>query len=408
MPVALLLVDALSPVYVAAGALPAVQSHGRAGFAGPLANMYAYRGIEATLFTGRFPDEHGIWGEFRPAPAARPDRLRDRLAGLMIRVGDTLPSDRLRLDVRYVVARLLQPGHLSMGHLIPAGLLRSFQSSTEAPLWEPGSAGPAVTLFDELRAAGLPYEVVVHPLVRHDGEIPSAVAARARRGDLPAFWYIKFSALDALGHEHGPDPERLAPALAALNGQLERTIAALRAAYGEALDIVVVSDHGMSAVERALDVRPALRATGLQPGRDYLYFLDSTTVRIWCDDPGTCAQLAEALAALPGLRPLDPLARARARIPDDESTGDLLFALDEGAVVFPDFFRRQTRPKGMHGYARVASAAGLPYLAVEPSIAGLLPQGDTLTHADLWAAMRARLGLGAPAAREELRCTSLR
>src|SRR5205807_1591591 len=67
MPVALILIDALSASYLTPDILPAVYEVGRGAFAGPIENIYAYRGIEATLFTGLFPDEHGVWGEFRPS-----------------------------------------------------------------------------------------------------------------------------------------------------------------------------------------------------------------------------------------------------------------------------------------------------------------------------------------------------
>ena len=54
------------------------------------------------------------------------------------------------------------------------------------------------------------------------------------------------------------------------------------------------------------------------------------------------AHLAAAFAAVPGLQVLDGAARRALHVPDDAATGDVLVALDEGLVVFPDFFRRQT------------------------------------------------------------------
>ena len=403
MPLALFLVDALSTAYVSGQTLPAIRNVARGGFAGSLANIYAYRGIEATLFTGLAPSEHGVWGEFRPAPAA-PARepMLDRLARLAIRIGDVLPSDRLRLDARYVIARLRQPNrHLPTSNLIPAHLIPWFTRSLETPIWQPGSLGAITTIFDELRAAGRSFEIVGYPIVQRDDRIVSRVTARVHQGTLPDFWYIKFSALDALGHRFGPDVTRLAPALRALNEQLTHLVSALKSAYSGGIDIAVVSDHGMSRVEHTIDVRPLLKQMDLVPGRGLLYFLDSTTIRFWSENPRTRDVIAARFAEMPGARLLGARARSAVHVPDGVVAGDLLIALDEGNVVFPDFFRRHAAPVGMHGYARVDSLAGLPFLAAEPALAEHLPANRQLTHVDMWRAIRGRLGL----IEEEL-CTS--
>lgn len=412
MPLALILVDALSAVYVSRSTLPAIDALAQSGFAGSLANIYAYRGIEATLFTGLSPAEHGVWGEFRPAPPTMAQEpVLDRMARIAIRASDALPSDRLRFDARHVISRLRQPNrHLPTSNLVPANLIPWFTSSIETPIWEPGSLGAITTIFDELRATGLSFGIVGYPIVQRDDRIIPHVTARVRQGNLPDFWYIKFSALDALGHRFGPDVTRLAPALRTLDTQLADLVSALKWAYPGGIDIVVVSDHGMSHVERTIDVRPLLKQIDLAPGRDLLYFLDSTTIRFWSECMRARDVLAARFAEMPGVRILDAEARSGLHIPDDTAAGDLLIALDEGHVVFPDFFRRQAAPVGMHGYARVDSPAGLPFLAAEPAFAEFLPDTDQPTHVDVWRVMRARLGLtGHPhntdRHAEEKRCT---
>jgi hypothetical protein len=365
----------------------------------PMENMYAYRGIEATLFTGCTPAEHGVWGEFRPAAQPKATAPADYLFKGIVGLGDMLPSDRLRLDVRYVAARLRRAGHLPTGNLIPADLMSHFEGSVEADIWAP-SCLAVPTLFDEISAAGGSFETVVYPVVRRDDEVVPWVTERLREGKLPDFWYIKFSALDVLGHRYGPRLDKLRGALKTLNEQVAELTSELRKAYGAGLDIVLLSDHGMSQVKRIIDVRPILARTGLCPGRDYLYFLDSTTIRLWSDSPSNLQILASIFSHVPGMHVVDRAERARLRIPENEtrSTGDVLVALDEGAVVFPDFFRASIAPHGMHGYAQVVSVAGLPYLAVGGRMAVLLGYAaarGALGHAAVWSAMRRRLELDA-------------
>jgi|GEM_PF-1394370 len=409
MPVALLLVDALSPVYVSRATLPVLWEFVRDGYAGPLQNLYAFRGIEATLFSGRTPAEHGVWAEYRPTPvqpgpAAGPlARLTgadkagalERSARLAILAGDLLPSDRLRLDVRYVIDRAMRRGGTpAAGNLIPPALLGAFRRSIPAPIWAPDSLGAVPTLFDELHAEGGSFATILHPAVRDDPDIPARLAAHLRAGERPDLWFIKFNALDALGHRHGPSVAALGPGLARLDRQLAAAIAELQAAYGRrGIDVVIVSDHGMSAVARGVDVRPALAAAG-RAGPGLRFFVDSTSLRAW-GPPASLAALAEELERLPGLRLLDTAARRALGIPaDPEATGELLASADEGCVLFPDFFRRERRASGMHGYALVRSDAGLPYLATGPDMAALLPGHPPYDHRSVWAAVRARLGLG--------------
>jgi hypothetical protein len=343
-----------------------------------------------------------VWGEFRPAAQPKATAPADYLFKGIVGLGDMLPSDRLRLDVRYVASRLRRAGHadhLPTGNLIPADLMPHFEGSVEADIWAPGCLA-VPTLFDEISAAGGSFETVVYPVVRRDDEVVPWVTERLREGKLPDFWYIKFSALDALGHRYGPRPDRLRGALKALNEQVAGLTSELRKAYGAGLDIVLLSDHGMSQVKRIIDVRPILARTGLCPGRDYLYFLDSTTIRLWSDSPSNLQILASIFSHVPGMHVVDRAERARLRIPENEtrSTGDVLVALDEGAVVFPDFFRASIAPHGMHGYAQVLSVAGLPYLAVGGRMAVLLGYAaarGALGHAAVWSAMRRRLELDA-------------
>jgi len=232
---------------------------------------------------------------------------------------------------------------------------------------------------------------VMYPTVAYDRQVVRHVRSCLDRSHRPDFWYIKFSALDTLGHKFGPDVSALAPALAELDAQLSALFSVLKSAYRD-VDIVVLSDHGMSRVDRAIDARPLLRRARAMGTDRILYFLDSTTIRLWSAQPFRDGILA-LFACTPGLRLIDAEDRRRLRIPDDDSAGDVLIALDEGCVVFPDFFRRQTPPKGMHGYARVESEAGLPFLAVEAAVAASLPGNRPLTHADVYTVLRSRLGL---------------
>ena len=88
------------------------------------------------------------------------------------------------------------------------------------------------------------------------------------------------------------------------------------------------------------------------PGVDYVYFLDSTMVRLWFLTSRSREPLVEALSSVPGLRLVDDVARARYRIEGcHPSNAHEIFLADPGVVVAPDFFSADAHPPmGMHGY----------------------------------------------------------
>ena len=84
-----------------------------------------------------------------------------------------------------------------------------------------------------------------------DGTMPGA--ARVDRllesvdgPDRPAFLTLYFDTVDHEGHDFGPDSARVTAAVAAVDAQIGRMMAGLKA-RGVAANIIIVSDHGMAA-----------------------------------------------------------------------------------------------------------------------------------------------------------------
>ena len=65
----------------------------------------------------------------------------------------------------------------------------------------------------------------------------------------PRLVTLYFDSIDSAGHLHGPDAPEMAQALAKIDGVIARLMAGL-AGFGQPANIVIVSDHGMTAVSR--------------------------------------------------------------------------------------------------------------------------------------------------------------
>jgi predicted AlkP superfamily pyrophosphatase or phosphodiesterase len=183
-----------------------------------------------TLVTGLVPDRHGIVGNRMLDPELGPFRLSLRAAvsdGRWYEGGEPLWVTARRHGLRS--ATLFWPGsEARIGGLRPND-------------WRP-------------YAGDMPHEA------RMDQVLRWLDRREARR---PHFITLYFAAFDEASHAHGPESREAAEALAAIDAALERLEQSLRArGLFDAIDIVVVSDHGMAEVDvarpRRLDAAIAL------------------------------------------------------------------------------------------------------------------------------------------------------
>src|SRR5665647_2469660 len=132
--VIMILIDAFSFDYLSKKNTPFLWCLKDAGTAYQLEPVFAFRGIEATIFTGRYPEDHKVWTEFRLKQIGGPKngrakKLKNRLVGLSVNVVDHVPSDRLIRDYRYVTQKYLLRQGPGGFNCIPANLLDVFEIS---------------------------------------------------------------------------------------------------------------------------------------------------------------------------------------------------------------------------------------------------------------------------------------
>ena len=179
------------------------------------------------------------------------------------------------------------------------------------------------------------------------------------KSDTPKDLYLVYVAVpDSQGHRYGPDARELHTQLAEMDQMLKRFAEqAEQAAPGTTY--LFVGDHGMLTVTDHFDAESALKqslqASGLKPGKDVIYFLDSTMVRVWALSDRARKELPELLNAASSFtsngRWLDTNSAKRLQLPwPDRRYGDHLWMANPGVQVFPDFIHRLAPCKGMHGY----------------------------------------------------------
>ena len=174
-----------------------------------------------------------------------------------------------------------------------------------------------------------------------------------------SLYLIYISSADAFGHKWGPHSTELRKELSQMDSKLKSFVHEF-SLRRPGSSFVFLGDHGMTRVEKRIDVQNEVRLTakklGFQKGRDFLYFLDSTLCRIWFLRPEVEYSLSRALREHPVFQTSGSFVSQeiadREGVPfRDKRYGDLVWWTNPGVMISPDFFHLSDPPvKGMHGY----------------------------------------------------------
>jgi predicted AlkP superfamily pyrophosphatase or phosphodiesterase len=217
----------------------------------------------------------------------------------------------------------------------------------------------------------------------------------AERPRLVTVW---FHGADGAAHRHGPGAPEVEETLRVQDAQLERLLRRLdvEGRWGETT-VIVVSDHGMAAIEGSVDLQAALGEAGIEAqvhgGGGF--------VTVTLDDPGKADEAAAAARGLgleawprgegpPGLEASNP------------RFGDLVAMAPPGTVISPAGLLGRLRTAlmgGGHGYRPELPVMGGIFLALGRGVdAGVRP--GEVRALDVAPTVLSLLGLPVPASME--------
>jgi len=210
-----------------------------------------------------------------------------------------------------------------------------------------------------------------------DGETVSWILDLLRRPapDRPRLIMAWTRGADHAGHEEGPSSEGVRRAMRASDKLLSELRAGIAALGPSApVDLIVVSDHGMTKVDRMVDVVKVIPKEGYFP-----YIATSGPLcNIYVKTEAQRRAVAASLSRLPGGILSMTRAEAGRRFGyDGDRTGDFVLLCPSGAT-FASFHRKGDRdvPRGMHGYDPSLPDMGGIFYAEGPQF----PPGKTLAE----------------------------
>lgn len=162
-------------------------------------------------------------------------------------------------------------------------------------------------------------------------------------GQRPDVVVVYFADVDSAGHAHGPDSQEVRDAASRTDKAVGEIVKGARAST-PSVNIVVVSDHGMSAVHKIIDFSNDADFTGCRTMIGPVAFL-------YCSDP---ARVEKELKS----KPRDYLVYRKGKFPKhlhyegSERIADLMLLTKGREALFAQPPGDRNRPplKGMHGY----------------------------------------------------------
>jgi predicted AlkP superfamily pyrophosphatase or phosphodiesterase len=339
--------------------VPTLRALADEGFSAPLETVLpaVTCSVQSTLLTGALPAEHGIVGNgwyFRDLGEVLLWRQHNRLVG-----GDKVWDAARRRKPGYTVANICW--WYAMGADVDFTV-------TPRPIYhadgrkDPDFYADPPSLHDELTSRHGDF-----PLFQYWGPTASiastkwiaAAAAGIVTRHQPDLTLVYLPHLDYDLQRYGPS----GPAAVAAAHDLDVAIRPLvQSARTAGATIVALSEYGITAVSRPVDINRALRRAGLlrvytQAGMEYLdpwtsrafAVADHQVAHVYVPDPADLAEVTEVLKGLPGVAELlDPAAQATyglnhpragelVAVAEPDSWFTYYYWLDDAAA--PDFAR---------------------------------------------------------------------
>jgi hypothetical protein len=291
-----------------------------------------------SLLSGQPPSSHGIWAMYKYDPDRSPFRFFRRVPRL---------PHALEWRARVATKWLLRKRNTIRGYYdlyeIPLEVLGYFDVAGHGDPYQPGGM-TGETLFDELRRRGIDYRVWNYQTAEADNL--AALQAELAGDSKVLFFYT--AELDALMHRKGISHDEVERKLAQYEEHVDFILREAES-HGKTAAVYLFSDHGMTNVDKVVDLMSAVEKWGYGRGSGVLAFYDSTMARFWCDG-GTRNDLVERLnqTGWGHVIPDSELERYGCRFAD-RSYGDVIFLLSPGHLIVPSFMGRAPLA-AMHGY----------------------------------------------------------
>ena len=299
----------------------------------------------ASMYTGVYPEDHGLLFIWERSPTTSPFRRIGRLEGVPL-----LDNKYVKYAItRYYNKRRSYRGYFGIPRIehLPFKYWPQFDVS-EKKFWsDEGYLAPLTSIFDSARSAGLRVDVV--GMDRRLARESHTVEARPLMPDRD--WiYLFIGDIDYYTHRHTKESSFLRAQLRRIDDIVAAKYREMEKIYGD-FSFVMWADHGHVTIRERVDLYELFKSFG-RDLNDTLHAIEATVARFWFRDDRERELVTGVLARLDAGVVIDDELAAHYRVRGHESRhGELLYLLRPGAVFAKTIWGDTDWAQSMHGYA---------------------------------------------------------
>ncbi len=296
-----------------------------------------------SILTGRMPDEHGHWSLFHRNGTGSPFRW-SRAVRPVFRF---MPERLARKIIEEISKRRYGYTGYFETYKVPLDILPDYDICEKHSIYMPGGLAPTRSIFDMWEESGVPYRVLSY----NDGsdtELFKKAVDTVEAGDVRAL-FVYLAEMDAFLHGNCMNALAFDEKLSSYETMIRRLIIAANENYSD-VRWFIFSDHGMTPTRKSVDLVGEMRRAGLEPGKEFFAFFDSTMARFWFNGADARCAVTASLAKIQDGRWLSGKEKAALGLRfKDDRYGEEIFLMNPGCVIAPSYMGHSA-PAGMHGF----------------------------------------------------------
>lgn len=333
-------IDALRPDFISKTNMPFLYELSNKNTTMELETILGYSdAIDATIFSGVYPNNHGYWMKYWYDPSNSPF---NSLILKSLRPIDFIPNSFIKSGINYFLYNSFFKAYANIrgyselaSYNIPYFLLNNFDFTLKKSLIDKDIFKYS-TIFDLLR---LNNKKFYYSHGYHQNTL--------KIFDKTDFGIIYLNNIDYSAHLYGIESQTFFKTLQTVDKKIYSIFSYFKKKY-PLTKIMIFSDHGMAKVNEIINFKWLYKERDFI-NKKFLFALDGTMIRFWYFNSDIKNKIHELMEDYDGLFLTDDeKEKLKINFPHNRY-GDDIFLFNQGYSIFPNFMS-WIKPKAMHAY----------------------------------------------------------
>lgn len=295
--------------------------------------LLSFAGIEHSFFNGNLPDEHEIFLDFKYSPRTSCFKWQRYFWFL----GRNILSYTTAL-FQYLSGK----DCLTKLYNLPFNKMNRFDISSKKPIWK-------LNMFKNKNYVCYKWPFLVKNgkkklKLKYESDIERCrTLIKSISGDVDLY-SVQLMGLDKIAHKYGKNTEEYNLKIKELDHLAKGIYLHFKRKFPN-LEIIFWSDHAFIDIKKTIDIRNLFPKT-----KDYLMFAGGTTISFWFGSDDIKEKIIKILKKIKEGHILTKKDIKKYKIPTNFENGELIFVMQPGNYIYPNYYQGNKPFKAMHGY----------------------------------------------------------